>query len=695
MRSTMPTLRPGCRIAAPPDAGSALRHGLAIWRDDFDRVLGGRPEVVHDPEGCEMVVRLAGPGDGLEPRPEHFRLVIRAADAGTPVVEVVGTDELGAIYGMLHFSKEHLGVDPLWFWADLPPVRRSSVELAPSEFLSPPWRVRYRGWFVNDEDLLIGWSDTYPPDTAVWGRVFELLLRLGGNMVIPGTDLPREGGQCELAAAMGLWLTHHHAEPLGAELFANAYPGERASYRENPALFERLWREAILRHHDRKVVWILGFRGQGDRPFWEDDPAVDTAESRGALMSRIVARQHELLRELAPGAPAAAYLYGEILQLYRDGHFAVPEDVMLIWSDNGSGKMVARRQAEDSRLPALPESPWPAGQGIYYHVAFHDLRAANHLVPLPCPADFIVKECGRAFAGGADRYVLVNCGVIRPHLFQLELLAALWRDGDTQPDSCRRHYAARLFPGARDVAADLLEQMERQAVAFGVHEDEKAGDEFYHYPARQIMTAMLRNQEGELAGRLRLFAAGPAPAAQVRAYRDAVGSRGAEWDDLECRALRLHASLTGAEQTRFRDLVLAPVRFHRCGQQAAAAVCEAFLAADAGRHEESFVRMAAAHDFYDEGRRMLLACRHGVWADFYRNDQKINWRLSADLAATLRGWIRVCRDPDGMVGWQLRHLVPPGTRLGMGASNRFPPLPDADLASALRAAPGVRTDEGA
>ncbi len=48
-----------------------------------------------------------------------------------------------------------------------------------------PPRFRYRGWFINDEDLLTGWK----PDRAsgfsleIWDKIFETLPRLKGNMI--------------------------------------------------------------------------------------------------------------------------------------------------------------------------------------------------------------------------------------------------------------------------------------------------------------------------------------------------------------------------------------------------------------------------------------------------------------------------------------------------------------------------------
>ncbi|SFL67976.1 hypothetical protein SAMN04487943_10368 [Gracilibacillus orientalis] len=33
-------------------------------------------------------------------------------------------------------------------------------------------------------------------------------------MVIPGTDLSKQEIHFDLATEMGLWITHHHAEPI-------------------------------------------------------------------------------------------------------------------------------------------------------------------------------------------------------------------------------------------------------------------------------------------------------------------------------------------------------------------------------------------------------------------------------------------------------------------------------------------------
>lgn len=74
-------------------------------------------------------------------------------------------------------------------------------------------------------------------------------------MIIPGTDLPRDGIHHKLASEMGLWITHHHAEPLGAEMFLRAYPEKEASYSKNKEHFENLWIDAI---ENRRMIRSYG-----------------------------------------------------------------------------------------------------------------------------------------------------------------------------------------------------------------------------------------------------------------------------------------------------------------------------------------------------------------------------------------------------------------------------------------------------
>ena len=265
-------------------------------------------------------------------------------------ITVSASSQLGFAYGIYAVSREFLGVLPFWFFMDQPFARTAQKQIPEgTKLVNPTYAVKYRGWFVNDEVLLDHWSVDRDP-AKPFALTYEALLRLGGNMVIPGTgENARKYRQ--MASDMGLVITQHHAEPLGAEMFLHAWPDLDPSYDKYPEKFQKLWQDAIDEQKGMKVLWNLGFRGQGDVPFWHNDPRYSTPESRGKLISDIIRLQYDMVRKSDPKADCCVNLYGEVLELYRQGCLSFPDDVIRIWADNGFGAMVSRRQ--DNHNPRI------------------------------------------------------------------------------------------------------------------------------------------------------------------------------------------------------------------------------------------------------------------------------------------------------------------------------------------------------
>ena len=80
-----------------------------------------------------------------------------------------------------------------------------------------------------------------------------------------------------------------------------------------------------------------------------------TDAEKGMFLSRILKKQYEMIRSKIPEAVICTNLYGEMMELYREGVLTLPDDVIRIWGDNGFGKMVARRRGNHNpRTKALP-----------------------------------------------------------------------------------------------------------------------------------------------------------------------------------------------------------------------------------------------------------------------------------------------------------------------------------------------------
>ncbi len=583
---------------------------------------------------------------------ECFAVAKRETD-GPGILEVRASGDLGFIYGIYHISKTFLGVPEFWFWNEYAFTAREGYEVPEGyEFRSRPFPVRFRGWFVNDEVLIDTWQIDGDPEKP-WEMVFEALLRCGGNMTIPGTD-ENAHIYCELASRMGLWITHHHAEPLGAQMFARAYPELEASYDKHPDLFEGLWRAGIEKQKDYKVLWNLGFRGQGDRPFWADDPAYDTDEKRGRLMSDLIRKQYDLVKSYDPKAICCSNLYGETMELYQKGCLDLPEDVIFIWADNGFGRMVSRRQGNHNpRVYALPEQEG-GRHGIYYHASFYDLQAAAQMVMLPNSPEFVVRELQKVYEKRASDYWIINCSNVKPHAYILALIAEQWKrreQVDVQAfleGYCRTYYGEE--GGA--AAAELYALWPAYCPAYGPHEDDHAGEQFPNHGARVLATALITGYDKESPSATKAatewlwFSGREMLAEQVREYLAVVEPALAGYEEYleKCRKVDSEA---------LEGNLIWQVDYLRQSYLGACHACRAILAMIEDQDPlQAFYEAGLAAEAFRIGYEHMRAAEHGVFAGYFENDCEADIRQSYYVMKGLMSFLRFCGDGPHFYKWQ-------------------------------------------
>lgn len=631
------------RILNVPEKGPVRRAADALRRDIRMTCLPG------DAQGLTIILEKAAlPA-------EQYALCMQ----GDALILSAG-DDLGFVYGLYRISRECLGVQPLWFWNDQPFTPATGHEL-PADWhaASKPCAVRYRGWFINDEVLLLAWSLDGSREKP-WEMAFEALLRLGGNLVIPGTDKNAHRYR-ELAADFGLYITHHHAEPLGAQMFLRAFPELTPSYAEHPRRFEQLWREAILNQRAHPTVWNIGFRGQGDRPFWADDPQYDTPEKRGALMSRLIRRQYDMVQELAPGMACCTNLYGETMELYQQGLLKLPEDVIKIWADNGYGRMVSRRQGNHNpRVPALPGENASGAHGLYYHASFYDLQAAAQMTMLPNPPSFVRRELQNALAHGVEDYWIINCSNVKPHAYTLEFIAALWRDGDADETAFLTDYCTRYF-GAENAekAAACFRSFYDHALSYGEREDEHAGEQFGNHCARMLVSQWMKDATKPSAG-MKWAIDAPTLKEQIVWYRakcaQAVENYTAHQRDCAWAAF----NMTEPGATLMRDSLGMQAELLLHTYQGSLYAMDSLLYALEEKWLEAFYRAGQAKGEYLAADHAMRAREHGHWRGFYANDCQADVKQSAWLMSMYMGVLRNNGDGPHFYHWQRKFTDAPG-----------------------------------
>ncbi len=611
-------LEGGLRIALV-ESHSAIAAAAADLAADLGRVLGAVGKVVRGPS-APIVLSLDPELGG----PEAWRVVI-APDR----VAIAGSDPLGLVYGIYAFSERCLGVDPFWFWKGMAPERHERIELAPQTFASSPARFRYRGWFINDEDLLTEFGTSGGPRTIDYPfyhqvidyemaeRIYEALLRLGGNLIIPASFVdilnPPEAELVRRAAARGLHVSQHHVEPMGVSHFGyeNFWRarGETKSFRYSvdPESVRTVWRAHAQKWREiagDRVVWQLGMRGRGDRPIWIDDPDINPTTG-GEFISRAMADQAEIVRSVdpRPNPPMTSTLFLEGAELMAAGALRFPAGMTVVFADHGPTQEM---QQDFKTAPRLPEYRY----GFYYHAAFW--RRGPHLVQGMDPAR-MHRVFGQLEAKGDTHYAIINVSNVREHVLGAHTFIRTALHGARRPleETLAEFAPAETLPFMRAFHDALVQG--RDGVWLQDGDCVELAEIFLRTPDRAEALATIRKRVD------------PEKMNRAAARFDELSSAG----DLEAVPARWRG------WTRDYYLVQGS---HLAALYRAAAALARDEPAEAARHVERALEIRAP-----------LAT--GPWAGWYVGDKKANWpdvlrRLRASTRSDESGDIR--RGPGGV-----------------------------------------------
>lgn len=605
--------------------------------------------------------------------------------------EVSAATELGVMYGALAISKQVLGVDDFWFWLDKEPAKAATVAWTDTTSLKlPNYHVKYRGWFVNDE-LLLTKFDYHESGTYVWKLIFETLLRCGGNIVIPGTDKNSHLNR-PLASSMGLMIAHHHAEPLGAEMFSRVYPNLEASYLKHPDLFKKIWQDSIDRQKGNKVLWNIGFRGQGDRPFWEDDARTYTLQDKADVINDVIKTQYDMVKKADPNAMCSTNIYGETTAIYNAGLLKLPKDVIQIWADNGYGKMVSRRQGnDDPRTPVLSSKDDQISQGIYYHIAFHDLQASNFLALLQVDPHYVADQLMQVRKAGMDDLVMCNTGSIKPHILYLWLMAQSWRE-DYQLESTEQiltDYVNQYFSSHQKQIGDIYKRYFETTFNYRDFADQKVGDEFYAYTMRKLIAVWL-NRADQLPD-MQWLTGDRKLADQLALIDQLITPHVVPFAKLDDDAQTLMKQLPDEDQGRFFNDIWLSIVVHDYQLRALKKSIEAFKRYQDSDYLETFLELDEAKTAI----KQILAAWKGnpvdKWRHFYDNDCYTNISLSNEALGTLRNVVRIIGDGPDEDQWERQYLMLKSDAKVMLLSNTHQAYSDDEMAARLRGNHSVRS----
>ena len=376
-----------------------------------DKDAAGKPTILvgtigHSAAIDQLIRQKRINGNLLKGKREKF--IINVVDGQ---LVIAGSDRRGTIYGIYELSQQ-MGVSPWYDWADVPVVHHDSIFVNKGVYTDGEPAVRYRGIFLNDEaPCLTSWvKNTYGTgygDHRFYQRVFELVLRLRGNMMWPamwGWAFYADDPENEKTAdEMGVVMSTSHHEPMARnhqEYARNRKGWGPWNYQKNKENLQKFFREGIERMKGTEQIVTIGMRGDGD------EAMSDKADTR--LMTNIINDQRKIIADVtgkkASETPQVWALYKEVLDYYDKG-MKVPDDVTLLLCDDNWGNV--------RRVPNAKERKHKGGWGLYYHVDYVGAPRNSKMLNVT-PVQNPWEQLTLAYENGIDRLWILNVGDLKP-----------------------------------------------------------------------------------------------------------------------------------------------------------------------------------------------------------------------------------------------------------------------------------------
>ena len=403
------------------DASDAKAVAIAVesLSQDFERVTGTPAQIGHAAD-AKIIIGTIGQSslidklvkqqkiDASQLKGKREKFIITLI--GNQLV-IAGSDRRGTVYGIYELS-EQMGVSPWYYWADVPVERHENIYINKGIYTDGEPAVEFRGIFLNDEaPCLTSWvKNTFGTDYGdhrFYAKVFELILRLRGNMMWPAmwmwafyADDPLNS---KTADDMGIIMGTSHHEPMARN--HQEYARRRAewgpwNYQKNPDKLNRFFREGIQRMKGTEDMVTIGMRGDGDEAMSED---ADTK-----LLQRVVENQRKIIaKETGKKAKETTQvwaLYKEVLDYYDKG-MRVPDDVIMLLCDDNWGNV--------RRVPNMKERQHPGGWGLYYHVDYVGAPRNTKWMNVT-PTINMWEQLQLAYVNGIQRMWILNVGDLKP-----------------------------------------------------------------------------------------------------------------------------------------------------------------------------------------------------------------------------------------------------------------------------------------
>ena len=418
--------------------------------DDCNKVMDFKPEVsqyANAAKGVDIVILNYSTQKGkafiednklrpLKGQWESHRLYVSPEENR---IYVYGFDMRGTIFAIYTFAEKILGVPPLRYWSSWEPQKHSNINVPDDfdeSFDSP--KVRYRAWFPNDCDLFVPWQNNNESRKEAW---LETVLRLKLNCVEVEGGVLFDGNiglndDCKRLQKFGIVMTSHHHTPLagGFVHWEEFWKGVKKTDVPKLTVESEEGKNNIYQFYQHCIdcikaakidyIWLIGFRGSGDHPFWEKgdkeivvggDPGND--KQRGEIINAMTEKMYEMIKNSTGDNNPFVRMtfYNELSNLMAQGYLNPPSGENVLWT-----YVAARRDHYPSKDLRQHNNP-NVKVGLYMNFQF--TSTGSHLAPAEGPWK-MEYNYRYAMSKAPLQFSVVNMGNLREHMGEASLNAA-------------------------------------------------------------------------------------------------------------------------------------------------------------------------------------------------------------------------------------------------------------------------------
>ncbi|GAA3638274.1 glycosyl hydrolase 115 family protein [Flavivirga jejuensis] len=367
---------------------------------------------------------------------------------GQNAIVIGGSDIQGFQYAVYDYAQQVLGIDPLEYWTNKLPNKKTSKDLFNFEAktIAPP-KVPILAYFENDVDELANYrGNLLEYDWESYTEMINSLVRLRYNaiqffdmlgrpefFIRPEYKTLKPDYKIDIAY-LDKMIDYAHSKgmkiQIDFELGYQIHPMDEdkaecwSTYKEDwIAAWKYYLEETPLKKTD---IFVLRPRNQ----VWDWEYKSSCGESKIAVFNEVYEAFGKLVDDYKPEATKVTVCYSDGMEMFNEG-FNPPKDWIIAWSDHGFGD-----------FKHLPNDTKGYQFGTYMHAGYW----LNHTVhnPYPNKVETVMKSMFQNY--GADKYCLINGQNFRPFLLNLEAYSAVCNNPEAfNGDTFYKTWTQRYF----------------------------------------------------------------------------------------------------------------------------------------------------------------------------------------------------------------------------------------------------------